>query len=70
MISGVISWLINIGTRTHQPLNENSYSMLPAFSSVKVALLAPLGHGGTLVESKPFDRRVVGSNPALAATYT
>ena len=26
--------------------------------------------GGALVESKPFDRRVVGSNPALAATYT
>ena len=26
------------------------------------------GCGGTLVESKPFDRRVVGSNPALAAT--
>ncbi len=25
-------------------------------------------HGGALVESKPFDRRVVGSNPALAAT--
>src|SRR6218665_1292777 len=27
-----------------------------------------VGHGGTLVESMPFDRRVVGSNPALAAT--
>ena len=25
--------------------------------------------GGTLVESMPFDRRVVGSNPALAAMY-
>ena len=24
--------------------------------------------GGVLVESMPFDRRVVGSNPALAAT--
>ena len=28
------------------------------------------GRGGALVESKPFDRRVVGSNPALAATYS
>ena len=27
-------------------------------------------HGGALVEWKPFDRMVVGSNPALAATYT
>ena len=26
------------------------------------------GRGGALVESIPFDRRVVGSNPALAAT--
>ena len=26
------------------------------------------GHSGTLVESKPFDRRVVGSNLALIAT--
>ena len=26
------------------------------------------GMCGTLVESMPFDRRVVGSNPALAAT--
>src|SRR6218665_2191347 len=25
----------------------------------------PVGHGGTLVESMPFDRRVMGSNPAL-----
>ena len=27
-----------------------------------------VGRGGALVESKPLDRRVVGSNPALAAT--
>ena len=27
-----------------------------------------VGHGGALVESKPFDRKVVGLNPALAAT--
>ena len=27
-----------------------------------------MGRDGALVESKPFDRRVVGSNPALAAT--
>ena len=26
-----------------------------------------LGHGGALVETTQFDRRVVGSNPALAA---
>ena len=26
-----------------------------------------VGHGGALVETTPFDRRVVGSNPALAA---
>ena len=26
-----------------------------------------VGRGGALVEKKPFDRRVVGSNPALAA---
>ena len=26
------------------------------------------GRGGTLVESMPLDRKVVGSNPALAAT--
>ena len=25
-----------------------------------------VGRGGSLVESKPFDRRVVSSNPALA----
>src|SRR6218665_379047 len=29
--------------------------------------LAMVGHGGALVETTPFDRRVVGSNPALAA---
>src|SRR6218665_3040599 len=27
-----------------------------------------VGRGGALVESKPFDWRVVGSNPALAVT--
>ena len=27
-----------------------------------------VGHGGALVESMPFDRRVVGLNPDLAAT--
>ena len=27
-----------------------------------------VGHGGALVESKPFNQRVVGSNPTLAAT--
>ena len=27
-----------------------------------------VGRGGALVESMPFDRRVAGSNPALAAT--
>ena len=27
-----------------------------------------MGRGGALVEMTPFDRRVVGSNPALAAT--
>ena len=27
-----------------------------------------VGHGGSLVDSTPFVRRVVGSNPALAAT--
>src|SRR6218665_623616 len=27
-----------------------------------------VGRGGALVKSMPFDRRVVGSNPALAAT--
>src|SRR6218665_3442624 len=27
------------------------------------------GRGGALVESTPFDRMVVGSNPALTATY-
>ena len=26
-----------------------------------------VGHGGSLVNSTPFVRRVVGSNPALAA---
>ena len=30
--------------------------------------LVNVGHGGTLVQSKPFDRRVMGLNPALAAT--
>ena len=29
-----------------------------------------VGRGGALVESKTFDQKVVGSNPALAATYT
>ena len=28
-----------------------------------------MGRGGALVESMPFARRVVGSNPALAAMY-
>ena len=26
-----------------------------------------MGHGGALVETAPLDRRVTGSNPALAA---
>ena len=34
-----------------------------------LALQYNVGRGGAFVESKPFDRRVVGSNPALAATY-
>ena len=28
---------------------------------------ADVGRGGALIESKPLDRRVVDSNPALAA---
>ena len=32
-----------------------------------IALAAHVGHGGALVETTPFDRRVVGSNLALAA---
>ena len=28
---------------------------------------ARMGHGGALVETTPFNRRVVGSNSALAA---
>jgi len=28
-----------------------------------------LGRGGALVDSKPFDRRIMGLNPALAATW-
>src|SRR6218665_1185556 len=31
-------------------------------------LLIFVGHGGTLVDSMPLDRKVVGSNPILAAT--
>src|SRR6218665_2465352 len=31
-------------------------------------LLIFLGRGGTLVDSMPLDRKVVGSNPILAAT--
>ena len=31
-------------------------------------LLPFVGHGGALVESKPFNRRVMGSKPALATT--
>ena len=31
-------------------------------------LLKVLGRGGTLVDSMPLDRKVVGSNPILAAT--
>src|SRR6218665_422401 len=30
-------------------------------------LLILVGRGGTLVDSMPFDRKVVGSNPILAA---
>ena len=32
-----------------------------------MVLTQNVGRGGALVESKPFDRMVVGSNPALAA---
>ena len=28
-----------------------------------------MGRGGSLVDSAPFVKRVVGSNPAVAATY-
>jgi len=31
-------------------------------------LILIVGHGGALVESMPFERIVVGSYPALAAT--
>ena len=33
------------------------------------AICTDVGRGGSLVDSTPFVRRVVGSNPALAATY-
>ena len=35
---------------------------------VIVIVTGHVGRGSALVESMPFDRRVVGSNPALAAT--
>ena len=31
-------------------------------------ILIFVGRGGAMVESMPFDQRVVGSNPALVAT--
>src|SRR6218665_3008019 len=33
------------------------------------ALSPFMGYGGALVESMPFDRKVVGSNPTVADTY-
>ena len=42
----------------------NSYqslSFLPASDATQIAQI--MGRGSTLVESKPFDQRIVGSNP-------
>ena len=38
-----------------------------ALSAMRMAHCGHVGHGGALVETTPFDQRVVGSNPALAA---
>src|SRR6218665_3063706 len=38
------------------------------FFTIRAYLLIFVGHGGTLVESMPLDRKVVGSNLALSAT--
>ena len=71
---GVIKWVIFCG----RPLWMTPYGSkvkiisgkLPFYfvSNYSDTLKTLVGHGGALVESKPFDRRVVGSNPALAAT--
>src|SRR6218665_3892339 len=38
------------------------------FFTIRAYLLIFVGHGGTLLESMPLGRKVVGSNLALAAT--
>jgi len=39
-----------------------------AFSAFKYGMTPTVGHGGSSVDSSPFVRKVVGLNPALAAT--
>ena len=45
-----------------------SFSNVGSYVADVYFTMVLMGRGGTLVESKPFDRRVVGLNPALAAT--
>ena len=40
---------------------------VPMLTSMEEFILL-LGHGGALVEATTFDRRIVGSNHAVAAT--
>src|SRR6218665_546532 len=64
--------------RGRQPLCACIHVCVPVPASVRLSvcvcvsvlvLYLPVGRSGALVESKPFDVRVVGSNPILAATY-
>ena len=43
-----------------------SLTVAEAYANIGSSIVA--GRGGALVESMPFDRRVAGSIPALAAT--
>ena len=42
--------------------------LMRGLENVTPTILGQVNRGGALVESMPFDRRVVGLNPALATT--
>ena len=57
-----------ISCRRHVDVHEGRVNLMWTEEGVQNLDFLANGRGGALVESMPFDRRVVGSTPALAAT--
>ena len=57
-----------IELRYYEETRKKTIKMNFLFASVVPSVIRSVGRGGALVESIAFNRRVVGSTPALAVT--